>query len=271
MWAGVPTLGGCFIRAPCGDHLGTTVVTSIQDGIATVTLNRPEASNAVNHALRTDFTAALRELNRSSDVAAIVVTGQGRSFCAGQDLREAQAMQLHEVAEWQAHQRAMYQSLRDLDKPCVAAINGAAAGAGWQVALCADIRVAHAGVRLGQPEVKAGMASIVGSYLMTLHIGLSKNIELSLGGELIGAGQAHALGVIHHLVAAEEVLPKAVAVAQTLAAIPATAFRVTKQHFREMTQAGFDAACAAGARYQAECYAAGEPQRVLAARLKAPK
>ena len=249
--------------------MGTTVITSIHEGIATVTLNRPEASNAVNHALRTDFTAALEALNRSNEVSAIVVTGQGRSFCAGQDLQEAAAMQVHEVAGWQQCQRAMYQSLRDLDKPCVAALNGAAAGAGWQIALCADIRVAHAGVRLGQPEVKAGIASIVGSWLMTLHIGLSKNMELSLGGDLIGAQQAHELGVVQHLVEAAEVLPRAVAIARALAANPRTAFRLTKQRFREMTQAGFDEACAAGARYQAECYAAGEPQRVLAARLKA--
>lgn len=249
--------------------MGTTVITSIHEGVATVTLNRPEASNAVNRALRTDFTTAVEALNRSNEVSAIVVTGQGRSFCAGQDLREAAAMQVHEVAGWQQHQRAMYQSLRDLDKPCVAALNGAAAGAGWQIALCADIRVAHAGVRLGQPEVKAGIASIVGSYLMTLHIGLSKNIELSLGGDLITAQQAHAQGVVQHLVEADEVLPRAIAVARLLAANPRTAFRLTKQHFREMTQAGFDDACAAGARYQAECYAAGEPQRVLGERLKA--
>jgi len=248
--------------------LGTTVITSIHGDVATVTLNRPEASNAVNGALRTDLTEALRALNRSEAVRAIVLTGQGRSFCAGQDLREAAAMQVHEVAGWQEHQRAMYQSLRELDKPCVAAINGAAAGAGWQLALCADIRVAHAGVKVGQPEVKAGLASIVGSYLMTLHLGLSKNIELSLGGDLIGAEQAHALGVIQHLVEEAQVLPRAQAVARALAAQPPTAFRLTKRHFRELTQAGFDAACAAGARYQAECYAAGEPQRVIAARQK---
>jgi enoyl-CoA hydratase/carnithine racemase len=251
-----------------GVELGTTVTTSIHEDVATVTLNRPEASNAVNGALRTDLAEALRALNASEAVRAIVLTGQGRSFCAGQDLREAAAMQVHEVAAWQAHQRAMYQSVRDLDKPCVAAINGAAAGAGWQLALCADIRVAHPAVKVGQPEVKAGIASIVGSYLMTLHLGLSKNTELSLSGDLIGAQQAHALGVIQHLVDQAEVLPRAQAVARALAALPPTAFRLTKRHFREMTQAGFDAACAAGARYQAECYAAGEPQRVLAARLK---
>jgi enoyl-CoA hydratase/carnithine racemase len=245
----------------------TTVVTSIEDGVATVTLNRPAASNAVNHALRCDLIAVLAALNRAEDVSAIVITGQGRSFCAGQDLREAASMQVHEVTDWQQHQRAMYQALRDLDKPCVAALNGAAAGAGLQIALCADIRIAHPGTRLGQPEVKAGIASIVGSYLMTLHIGLSKNIELSLGGDLITATQAHQLGLVHHLVETDQVLSTAIGVARTLAANPRTAVKLTKQRFREMTQAGFDEACAAGARYQTACYSAGEPQRVLAARL----
>jgi enoyl-CoA hydratase/carnithine racemase len=248
--------------------VSTTVLTNKADGLATVTLNRPEASNAVNHALRRDLIEALAGLNADASVAAVVITGQGRSFCAGQDLREAAALQVHEIAAWQQHQRAMYQAIRDLDKPCVAALNGAAAGAGFQIALCADIRIAHPDTRVGQPEVKAGIASIVGSYLMTLHVGLSQNIELSLGGDLITAARAQQLGIVHQVVAADELLATAAAVAHRLAANPRVAFRLTKQHFREMTQAGFDAACAAGARFQAECYAAGEPQRVLAARLK---
>ena len=244
-----------------------TIRTHIEDGIATITLDRPEASNAVNQALRSDFIRELQALNAADGVAAIVVTGAGRSFCAGQDLREAQAMTADAVPGWQAQQRAMYQSLRALDKPCVAALNGAAAGAGFQVALCADLRVAHPGVRLAQPELKAGIASIVGSWMMTLHLGLSKNIELSLTGDWVSAEQAHALGLVHHLVPADEVLATARRLALVLAAQPPVAFRLTKQHFREMTQAGFDEACAAGARLQAACYAAGEPQRVLAQRL----
>lgn len=249
--------------------LKKTVSTATADGVATVTLDRPEASNAVNDALRRDFIDTLQALHRAPDVVAIVLTGAGRSFCAGQDLREAAAMTADTVVAWQGQQRAMYQAIRDLDKPCIAALNGAAAGAGFQVALCADIRVAHPDVRLGQPEVKAGLASIVGSYLMTLHVGMSKNVELSLFGDLITAAQAHALGLVHHVVPAGEVLPTAHRLALELASRPPTAFRLTKQRFREATQAGFDEACAAGARLQAACYAAGEPQRVLGQRLAA--
>lgn len=242
-----------------------TVTTA--SGVATVTLNRPEASNAVNEALRRGLIDALQALNAAPDIQAIILTGAGRSFCAGQDLREAAGMSADAIPAWQNQQRAMYQAIRNLDKPCVAAINGAAAGAGFQVALCADIRVAHPDVKLGQPEVKAGLASIVGSYLMTLHLGMSKNVELSLFGDLITAPQAQQLGLLHHVVPSDEVIPTANRLALELGTRPPTAFRYTKQRFREMTQAGFDEACAAGARYQAACYAAGEPQRVIGERL----
>lgn len=243
------------------------VTVTTAGGLATVTLDRPEASNAVDEALRRDFIAALQALNAAPGIQAVILTGAGRSFCAGQDLREAAGMSAEAIPAWQNQQRAMYQAIRNLDKPCIAAINGAAAGAGFQVALCADIRVAHPDVRLGQPEVKAGLASIVGSYLMTLHLGLSKNVELSLFGDLITASQAHELGLLHHVVPPDQVIPTASRLALELASRPATAFRYTKQRFREMTQAGFDEACAAGARYQAACYAAGEPQRVIGERL----
>jgi len=249
-----------------------TLRTTFGDGgVATVSFDRPQASNALNHALRDEFIPELQALNGSPEVRAIVLTGAGRSFCAGQDLHEAAAMTPGLVPTWQAQQRAMFQAIRDLDKPCVAALNGAAMGAGFQVALCADLRVAHAGVRIAQPELKAGIASIVGSWMMTLHLGLSKNMELSLTGEAIDAHQAHALGLVHHVVEAEQVLPTAHRLALSMAALPLTAFRLTKQRFRELTQGGFDEACAAGARLQAQCYAAGEPQRVLSERLGAPR
>lgn len=248
-----------------------TVRTSLDDGVATITLDRPKASNAVNHALRNDLIAALTAVNGDPKVSAVVITGQGRNFCAGQDLAEAATMQADDVHDWQQHQRAMYQALRDLDKPCVAALNGSAVGAGFQIALCADIRVSHAGARLGQPEIKAGFASIVGSYLMTLHLGMSKNVELSLTGNLISATEAHQLGVVHHLVDAGEVPGTAENVARYLAANPRNAFKFSKQRFREITQAGFDEACAAGARYQAACFATGEPQRTMRARLSGGK
>lgn len=236
-------------------------VTVTHDGrVAVVRMNRPAAMNAVDAGLRQALTAALRSLEADDATDALVLTGAGeRAFCAGQDLAEAAAVTPAGLADWLNRQHAMYQAVRDLTKPVVAAVNGTAAGAGFQLALLCDLRVAHAGVRLGQPELQAGLASIVGSYLMSLQLGLSMNQQLSLTGELIDAARAHQLGLVNDLVAADAVLPQALARARAMAALPGPALRLTKQRFRERTQPGFDEACNAGIRFQLECLASGVP------------
>lgn len=244
--------------------MSDTVLIERQDEIALVTLNRPDALNAVNHAMRMALIAALHELNRDESVRAVVITGAGpRAFCAGQDLAESMQYQGDEVTRWLENQHAMYQSVRDLDKGCVAALNGVATGAGYQIGLCCDLRIAHPEARIGQPEIKAGLASIVGSYLMTLHLGMSHNVELSVTGDLIGGQRAYELGLVNHLVARDEVMNKALACARALAQHGRTAMRLTKRRFRELSQPGFDAALAAAKEYQKEAYASGEPQAAM--------
>lgn len=240
-------------------------VTLAFDGrVAILRFNRPQAMNAVDDSIRAGLGSALRQLDAGDDADAIVLTGSGeRAFCAGQDLEESQSVTPATLAGWLNRQHAMYQAVRDVTKPIVAALNGVAAGAGFQMALMCDLRVAHAGIRMGQPEVRAGLASIVGSYLMSLQVGHSVNQQLSLTGELISGERAHALGLVNDLVAPGEVLARAVQRARELAALPRTAMRLTKQRFRERTQAGFEEACSAGIRYQLECYASGEPARVM--------
>lgn len=247
------------------------VLCDIDDGIAVVTLNRPARLNAVNGALRSALTETLIRLNRDDAVRALVITGVGdRAFCAGQDLEETASMPWERIAPWLTAQHAMYQSVRDLDKPCVAAINGVAAGAGFQIGLCADWRVIAPETRIGQPEVKAGLASIVGSYLMTLYTGLTHNIGLSLTGELIAGRRAYEMGLVSELADPPLVLHASLERARAMAALPRTAIRVSKQRFRELTQAGFDEALVAAVRAQVECYASGEAratmERFLAAR-----
>ncbi|AHG64553.1 enoyl-CoA hydratase/isomerase family protein [Advenella mimigardefordensis] len=242
----------------------STVLAEYLDDIAVIRLHRPAAMNAVNASLRTALTDTLYALEANETIRAIVLTGSGeRAFCAGQDLEEAGTINTGNLADWLNRQHAMYQAIRDMSKPIVAALNATAVGAGFQMALMCDLRVAHPALRMGQPEVRAGLASIVGSYLMSLQIGHSLNQELSLTGELITGERAHALGLVNDLVAADQVLPRALERAAALAALPRTAFRLTKQRFRESTQAGFDQACNAGIRYQLECYASGEPQQVM--------
>ena len=210
-----------------------------RESVALVVLNRPEVLNAINVEMRETLITLLAELNKDNAVRAIVMTGAGeRAFCSGQDLDETSKYGVGDVDAWLTHQHAMYAAVRDLDKPCIIAFNGTAAGAGFQIGLCADLRVGYAQMKLGQPEIKAGLASIVGSYLMTMHLGLSKNIELSLTGELISGKTAHEIGILNHLVAREEVLNKALTLAADMSKLAPTAMRLTKQRLRKITQIG---------------------------------
>lgn len=232
-------------------------------GVLVLTLNRPDVLNAVDTALRSALIQECRSAEADPGVKAIVITGAGRAFCAGQDLAEAVGYELAHLRGWLDRQRAMYQAVRDLTKPCIAAFNGTAAGAGFQIGLCCDLRVTHPAAKIGQPEVRAGLASIVGSYLMGLHIGLAHNIELSLRGSLITGERGHQIGLINYLTSESEVLAKAIELAGEMSEISPIAMQLTKSRFREVTQPGFDAACEAGVRAQLEAYATGEPQRVM--------
>jgi len=235
-----------------------------RDGVALLTLNREAALNAVDAGLRAALTEALRTLAADAGVVSAVITGAGtRAFCAGQDLHEAMGLATGEVRDWLERQHAMYQAVRDFDKPLVAALNGVTAGAGFQIALCCDLRVAYPELRIGQPEIRAGLASIVGTYLMSLQLPLSLNQQLSLAGELLPGSRAHELGLVNHLVPQAEVPARAIALARELAQLPPAAYAATKARLRHLSQPGFDAALAAAIVAQQALYASGEPQRVM--------
>lgn len=243
----------------------SAVIIENRDGTRIVTLNRPEVMNAISRELREALSEAMAGAERDAAVEAVVITGAGKAFCAGQDIAETLTYRLDEVRAWCDGMRAMYQSVRALSKPCVAAWNGIAAGGGMQIGLCADMRITHAEARIGQPEVKAGLASIVGSWMLTLYVGHGANRELSLGGGLVSGQRAYELGLANRLAPRETLLEAALAAADAMRQVPRGAFRLTKQRFRETTQAGFDEATAAGVRATFEALATGEPQRVMRA------
>lgn len=252
--------------------MGSSVKLERSDGIAVVVLNRPDVLNAVNMEMRETLITLLAELNADEAVRAVVITGAGdRAFCSGQDLEEIVRYTVDDIDSWVTRQHAMYAAVRDLNKPCIVAFNGVAAGAGFQIALCADLRIGYPEMKLGQPEIKAGLASIVGSYLMTMHLGLSKNIELSLTGDMISGKIAHDIGILNHLVSREDVMSKSMALATEMSKLAPTALRLTKQRFRTLTQAGFDDALEAAKAAQKEAYASGEPQEAMRKFLEARK
>jgi len=235
-----------------------------EGGIATATFNRAAVRNALSVDLARGIVAALRTLDADPAVRGIVLTGAGdRAFCAGVDLAEARGITPDRVEPWYGEVCAVYRAILEAGKPVVAALNGVAAGAGFQIALVADQRVAHPGVRMGQPEINAGIPSIMGTHWMRLHLGWSVVQELSLTGRLLEAAEAERWGLINVMVPPGEVVAKARALAAELGAKPAVAWARTKTRFRELALAGFDDAFRAAVAGQQAAYAAGEPQAAM--------
>ena len=241
------------------------ILTGREDATAILTLNRPEVMNAWNRAMRVEILDAMAEFAADDAVRALVITGAGdRAFCAGQDLNEAKDFTPDQADAWIDEWRVLYTALRTFPKPLIAALNGVSAGSAFQACLMTDVRVAHKGVRLGQPEVKSGIASITGPWIMNAMFGLSRTTHMALSGALIMADEAHRAGIVHHLVEQPDVMSKSLEIAAEMGALPQGAFGLTKRLLVEMTQGGFDAAFEAAHRYHREAYESGEPQREAA-------
>lgn len=242
----------------------TAILLDKKDGVAIITLNRPEKMNAWTTPMRNEIIEALKEYDADKSIGAIIMTGAGdRAFSAGQDLSEAHGFDGDRAVAWIKEWQLYYDTLRGLSKPLIMALNGTAAGSAFQVALLGDIRVGHPGVRMGQPEINSGIASTTGPWIMNAMLGMSRTIELTLTGRLMNADECERIGLIHHLVPQDQVMTKSLEIARALAAKPPIAMRLDKQRFREMTQPSFEDAIAAGARIQRESYESGEPARMM--------
>lgn len=231
-------------------------------GIAILTINNPTAMNAWTQAMQRDMIVKLGELDADPEVGAIVLTGAGdRAFCAGQDLKEVAKFTGADVEEWLDTFMAVYDAVLSNSKPVIAALNGVTAGSGYQLSLLCDVRIAHPGVRIGQPEVKSGIPSITGMYLTWQAVGYSKTAEMMLTGELLTAEEAARLGMIAEVVPQAEVLSRSIELAQTMAQLPQQAFALTKQRVRATLMPGLQEAFAAALEADKQAYGDGEPQR----------
>jgi len=235
-----------------------------QERIAILRLNRPEKLNAWNAAMREEIVQALLAFDADPAVGAIVMTGSGdRAFCAGQDLEEAHGFDADRAESWMREWERYYETLRGLSKPTVMALNGVTGGSAFQVAMLGDIRVAHPGVKVGQPEINQGIASVTGPWIMSTMLGMSRTTELVLTGRMMDADEAQRIGIFHYVVPAEEVLAKACEIANDLASKPPVAMRLTKRRLRDMTESSFRETIAASIGIQRESYSSGEPARMM--------
>jgi enoyl-CoA hydratase/carnithine racemase len=235
---------------------------TVTDGIATLTLNNPSSLNAWTQQMQREVAKGLHSLDRDPNVKAIIITGEGdRAFCAGQELSEVADFTENNVEEWLGIFFEVYDAVLSNSKPIIAALNGVTAGSGYQLALLCDIRIAHPGVRIGQPEVKSGIPSVTGMYLTWQSLGHSKTAEMMLTGRLLGAEEAAQMGLIAEVVAQEEVGSRSHELAEELSQLPAQAFALTKQRIRSTLLPGLKDAFAAAVDIDKQAYGDGEPQR----------
>jgi enoyl-CoA hydratase/carnithine racemase len=242
---------------------------AVIENVGVITLNRPDVLNAWHKPMRDEIAIALKTYENDPAIRAIILTGAGdRAFCAGQDFNEAKNFDPSGAKDWIEEWRSLYGLIRSLSIPLIAALNGVAAGSGFQVALLADIRIGHTGVRMGQPEINSGILSITGPWIMREMLGLSRTIELTLSGRMMKADECRQIGLIHKLVPREELMQEALSIARMLAEKPPVAMRLDKQRFREVTEESFQEALDAAVRYHHESYATGEPQAIMEKFLK---
>lgn len=221
------------------------------DGVARLTLNRPEALNAVNAELHTRLSRVFIDLAERRDLKAIVLTGAGRAFSAGGDLQWMRDAitdpESFEVVTWEA-KRIVY-SMLDCETPIIGRINGDAVGLGATLALLCDITVATEGARIGDPHVRVGLnAADGGGFLWPAIIGYGRARELLLTGDLLGAAEAHSLGAIGHVVPEAELDARVEKIVDRLRRGPTKALRWTKAgyniHLRQLAHGHMDAGTA---------------------------
>jgi len=200
--------------------------------VQVLTLNRPEAANSLNPELLDALGLAFHEISTDDATQVVVLTGAGeRIFCAGMDLRA-----FSEGGGGTGRERdesaPKYDAKNLSPKPVIAAVNGAAVGGGFELALSCDLVVAAESARFGLPEVKRGLIAAGGGTLLGTRLPLSLALEVALTGELISAAQASTWGLVNRVVPAAELLDASLALAATIAANGPIAIRTTKELVR---------------------------------------
>ncbi|MEK7385813.1 MAG: enoyl-CoA hydratase-related protein, partial [candidate division NC10 bacterium] len=208
-----------------------TIRYELADGVATITLNRPDVHNAMNERMREELTACFGELSASDDARVIVVTGAGeRAFSAGADIREFVAPQVPTRFR-ESRKRVDFRSVMDrCPQPIIAAIRGYAFGGGLELALACDLRIAGEDARLGLTEIDlAIIPGGGGTQRLPRLVGRGRALEMILSGARIDAREALRIGLVERVVPAAEVLASAFALAKTLAAQAPVALRYAKE------------------------------------------
>jgi 2-(1,2-epoxy-1,2-dihydrophenyl)acetyl-CoA isomerase len=205
------------------------------DGIATITLNRPDVLNAVNETMGKELLDALRNAERDDDVHCLIITGNGRAFCAGEDIQDLRGQyergENPKLGERLLHKyNPIVRQIRRMQKPVIAAVNGVAAGAGAGIAYSCDIRVASDNAKFLQAFIRVGLAPDSGtSFFLPRLAGFAKALELSLTGDELASKDAEHFGLVSKVVPGEQLMATAREVGMKLTRGPLKAIGLTKR------------------------------------------
>ncbi len=207
------------------------VLYAVEDRVATITLNRPDALNATNDALYRELAAAIKRAGEDVEVGAVVLTGAGRGFCAGADVKSMNPNMktLDRRARHRWILRDILQPLVSLEKPVIAAVNGPAVGAGFNLALAADIIIAADTAIFSQIFKRLALVpDLGGMYLLTRVVGLNVAKELCFTARKVGALEARELGIVNRVVPLADLMPEAHKLAREIASGPPTSLAMMK-------------------------------------------
>ena len=211
------------------DQSYETLIVQADDGVTTITLNRPDALNALNATMRGELLVAVKATGRDDAVRAVVITGAGRGFCAGADLHGgAGEREFRRVITTEYN--PLVEAIRSLPKPVIASVNGVAAGAGVSLALAADLVIAVQGVRFIPAFHRIGLVPDSGlTRTLVRTLGRHRALEILLGERQLGADEAHAAGLVAAVVEGERLMDATRELARRLAEGPTLAFGLTKR------------------------------------------
>ena len=222
-----------------------------KDQVAVLTIDRPEALNALNTQVLCDLDEAIAKVEQADDVRVVILTGAGRSFVAGADIGEMKGFSAIDGKKFGVHGGSIFLRLGNLPKPVIAAVNGFALGGGCELAMACDIRLASEKAKFGQPETGLGITpGFGGTQRLPRIVGVSKAMELILTAKTIGAEEAKAIGLVSEVYPAEELMDKAMELAQAICANAPIAVAESKRCIRM----GMQTDISTGAAFEAEAF-----------------
>ncbi len=249
------------------------VLVSIREGVATITLNRPEKLNAFAGTMREEIARAVGEMAEDDRVRVLVITGAGRAFCAGADIDYMK--QLMESGDTdgfadlvKAGRRAVT-AVRQTPKPVIASVNGPAAGGGANLVLACDIRIASETASIGQTFSTIGLhPDWGGTFFLPRLVGPSRALELMFTGAMIDATEGHRIGLFNHIVSADELQAETSKLATRLAAQPPLSLALIKQAVYENDTKDFADMLDVELEHQLHCFGSNDAKEGLTAFLE---